>query len=129
MLALMAEDPPELLVPGADAWRDWLDRHHAERTEVWLVLARKGTVEPTDLTYAQALEEALCHGWIDGQVRRRDEVTYRARFTPRRLRSSWTPGNVALALRLTAEGRMREAGLAAVERARADGGWPGPSRD
>jgi uncharacterized protein YdeI (YjbR/CyaY-like superfamily) len=123
MLALMVDGPSDVIVADASAWRVWLERHHGDRKEVWLVLARKGTVEPTRLTYAQALEEALCYGWIDGQVRRRDDLTYRQRFTPRRGRSAWTEGNAALVRRLTAEGRMHEAGLAAVERARADGGW------
>jgi uncharacterized protein YdeI (YjbR/CyaY-like superfamily) len=90
---------------------------------VWLVLARKGTVRPTDLSYARALEEAICFGWIDGQVRRRDGLTYFVRFTPRRPRSSWTAGNLALAGRLMEQGRMHAAGLAAVERAGAEGRW------
>ena len=67
------------------------------------------------------LEEALCHGWIDGLVRGGDERTYPQRFTPRRVRSRWSAGNVALVERLIAEGRMHPAGLAAIERARADG--------
>jgi uncharacterized protein YdeI (YjbR/CyaY-like superfamily) len=90
---------------------------------VWVVLAKKGTREPTSLSYAEALEEALCHGWIDGQVGRRDELTYRQRFTPRRRRSAWSKGNVELAERLIVEGRMQTAGLAAVEAARSDGRW------
>jgi uncharacterized protein YdeI (YjbR/CyaY-like superfamily) len=90
---------------------------------VWLSLAKKGKTEPTSLTYDEALEEALCHGWIDGQVRRGDERTYRQRFTPRRTRSAWSKRNVALVERLTGEGRMRPAGTAAVERAKADGRW------
>jgi uncharacterized protein YdeI (YjbR/CyaY-like superfamily) len=87
------------------------------------VLAKKGTTEPTSLTYDQALEEALCHGWIDGQVRGGDERTYRQRFTPRRVRSSWSKRNVAHVERLTAEGRMHPAGLAEVQRAKDDGRW------
>jgi uncharacterized protein YdeI (YjbR/CyaY-like superfamily) len=90
---------------------------------VWLVLAKKGTSEPTSLTYEQALEEALCHGWIDGQVGRRDESTYRQRFTPRRRRSAWSKRNAAIAERLLAEGRMHAAGIEEVERAKADGRW------
>jgi len=90
---------------------------------VWLTLAKKGTVEPTSLTYAQALEEALCYGWIDGQVRRGDEATYRERFTPRRARSSWSKRNVGIVDRLETEGRMQPAGRAEVDRAQADGRW------
>ena len=88
-----------------------------------LVLAKKGTTEPTSLTYDQALEEALCFGWIDGQARRRDESTYQQRFTHRRPRSSWSKRNVGIAERLLAEGRMHPAGVAEVERAKADGRW------
>jgi uncharacterized protein YdeI (YjbR/CyaY-like superfamily) len=88
---------------------------------VWLVLAKKGTTEPTRLTYGEALEEALCHGWIDGQTKRRDAATYRQRFTPRRPRSQWSRRNVGIVERLTTEGRMQPPGLAEVERARADG--------
>jgi uncharacterized protein YdeI (YjbR/CyaY-like superfamily) len=75
------------------------------------------------LTYQEALEEALCYGWIDGQVRRRDEGSYTQRFTPRRPRSAWSKRNVGLAERLIAEGRMQPAGTAAVEDARSDGRW------
>ena len=113
---------PELLLPDAPAWRIWLHAHHDE-AGVWLVLAKKGTTEPTTLTYDEALDEALCHGWIDGQVRRRDDRTYRQRFTPRRPRSAWSAGNVARVQRLLADGRMHPAGLAAVERAQEDGRW------
>ena len=87
------------------------------------MLAKKGTTEPTSLTYDQALEEALCHGWIDGQARRKDDSTYRQRFTPRRQKSSWSQRNVGIVTRLTDEGRMQPAGLAEVERAKADGRW------
>ncbi len=119
----MADEHPALTVPDAAAWRTWLAEHHEESQEVWLRLAKKGETEPTRLTYDEALEEALCHGWIDGQVRRGDERTYRQRFTPRRARSAWSKRNVALVERLTSEGRMRPAGTAAVERAKADGRW------
>lgn len=114
---------PELIVADAAAWRAWLAEHHDEAAGVSLVLAKKGTTEPTSLTYDQALEEALCHGWIDGQVRRRDETTYAQRFTRRRSRSPWSKRNVGIVERLHAEGRMHPAGLAEVERARADGRW------
>ena len=119
----MAGELPELLVADASAWRAWLGEHHGDGRGVLLVLAKKGTTEPTSLSYDQALEEAICHGWIDGQVRRRDEVTYFQRFTPRRARSAWSKNNVANAERLIAEGRMHPAGLAAVEAAKADGRW------
>ncbi|MBN9610923.1 MAG: YdeI/OmpD-associated family protein [Actinobacteria bacterium] len=114
---------PPLTVDGAAAWRAWLGEHHADQRGVWLTLAKKGAVEPTSLTYDQALEEALCYGWIDGQVRGGDERSYRQRFTPRGPRSGWSQRNVAIAERLIAEVRMQPAGLAAIERAKADGRW------
>ncbi len=113
----------ELLVADAAAWRTWLSEHHDDNDGVELVLAKKGATEPTTLTYDQALDEALCHGWIDGQLRRRDERTYRQRFTPRRARSQWSERNVGHVERLLAQGRMHPAGLAAVQRAKADGRW------
>jgi len=117
------DDPPELLVADAAAWHDWLSDNHTETAGVWLVLAKKGTTTPTSLSYDQALDEALCHGWIDGQVRRRDPGTFRQRYTPRRVRSPWSKRNVELISRLRAEGRMHPAGLAEVERAKNDGRW------
>ncbi len=117
----MALELPELLVVDAASWRTWLGEHHDDSTGVWLVLAKKRTVEPTSLTYDQALEEALCHGWIDGQVRRRDETTYWQRFTRRRPRSAWSKRNIEIAERLLSEGRIHPAGAAELERAKADG--------
>lgn len=119
----MAADPPQLIVRDAAAWRTWLAENVDEQAGVWLVLAKKGTTDPTSLSYAAALEEALCHGWIDGQARRRDEGTYVQRFTPRRCRSMWSQRNVGIVERLTAEGRMHPQGLSEVARAKADGRW------
>lgn len=119
----MAEQPPELVVVDAAAWRRWLRTNHTDPAGVWLVLAKKSTTDPTSLTYPQALDEALCHGWIDGQAKPRDEATYRQRFTPRRNRSQWSRRNVGIIDRLRAEGRMHPAGEAEVERAKADGRW------
>lgn len=116
-----APELPQLLLADAPAWRAWLAANHTASPGVWLRLAKKGTSEPTNLLYDQALEEALCHGWIDGQMRAFDQSTYSQRFTPRRPRSSWSQGNLARVRRLSAEGRMAPAGQAAVERARADG--------
>lgn len=116
-------EQPELLVRDQLAWRSWLVDHHTEQLGVWLRLARKGTLEPTSLTYAEALDEALCFGWIDGQARACDAATTFQRFTPRRARSMWSQRNVGHIARLTDEGRMQPAGLAEVERARRDGRW------
>ena len=119
----MAEDLPQLVVADAAAWRQWLDQHHRSVAGVWLHLAKKGTTQPTSLTYDQALEESLCHGWIDGQTRRWDATTYLQRFTPRRPRSPWSARNTAIVERLLAQGRMHPAGIAEVERAQSDGRW------
>ncbi len=124
---LRSEEPQELIVRDSTAWREWLAINHGESAGAWLVIAKKGTSTPTELTYDQAVEEALAHGWIDGLARRRDEATFRLRFTPRRKRSPWSRRNVAIAERLISEGRMHEAGFAEVERARADGRWHGPT--
>ena len=119
----MAESLPELIVTDAAAWRDWLAEHHRDVSGVWLVLAKKGVTRPTSLDHDQALDEALCHGWIDGQVGSRDETTYLQRFTPRTARSGWSKRNVGKVERLLCEDRMHPAGLAAMERAKADGRW------
>ena len=122
-LGRVAAETQTLVVADAHGWRDWLDAHHAESPGVWLVLAKRGTAVPTSLTYDEALDEALCVGWIDGQTRTLDDRTYLRRFTPRKPRSVWSKRNVAIIERLAAEGRMRPAGVAEVERARADGRW------
>jgi uncharacterized protein YdeI (YjbR/CyaY-like superfamily) len=119
----VASEPPELIVADAAEWRAWLAQNHSEPAGVWLVLAKKGTTAPTTLSYDEALDEALCHGWIDGQVRRRDERTFRQRFTPRRARSPWSKRNVGIVARLLEQGRMHAAGLDAVASAKADGRW------
>jgi uncharacterized protein YdeI (YjbR/CyaY-like superfamily) len=113
----------ELVLADAAAWRAWLDANESTHDGAWLVLAKKGTTEPTSLTYAQALDEALCSGWIDGQKRGRDAATMLQRFTPRRRASLWSMRNVGLVATLIAEGRMRERGQAEIEKAKADGRW------
>jgi uncharacterized protein YdeI (YjbR/CyaY-like superfamily) len=113
----------ELIVADAAAWRAWLDANENASDGVWLVLAKKGTTEPTSLSYAQAVDEALCSGWIDGQKRSRDETTFIERFTPRRSASLWSQRNIGLVEALIAEGRMRARGHAEIERAKSDGRW------
>lgn len=120
---MAAAELPALTVADGIAWRAWLAENHRQSDGVWLVIAKKGRTDPTSLTYDAALDEALCHGWIDGQVRGGDESSYRQRFTPRRSRSAWSQNNVARVERLIGDGRMQPAGLAAVDRARADGRW------
>jgi uncharacterized protein YdeI (YjbR/CyaY-like superfamily) len=118
----MAIDYPELLVPDAEAWRSWLSEHHASEPGVRLVLQKKGGTV-TELTYEAALQEALCFGWIDGQVNRRDEGSFWQRFTPRRSKSPWSASNVARVAALSADGRMQPSGEAAIAAAKADGRW------
>jgi uncharacterized protein YdeI (YjbR/CyaY-like superfamily) len=119
---MAALDVPQLLLPDAHAWRQWLGDHHADATGIWLVLHKKGGAV-TELTYEQALQEALCFGWIDGQVAKRDEGSYLQRFTPRRSKSPWSKSNVDRIAVLLAEGRMTPAGQSAVDAAKADGRW------
>lgn len=115
--------PDRLVVADAAAWRAWLDAHEDRSDGVRLVLAKKGTTEPTRLSYAQALEEALCSGWIDGRRNAIDAATFQQHFTPRRKRSIWSKRNVALVAGLIEAGRMRPRGQAEIDRARADGRW------
>lgn len=112
----------ELLVQDAGAWRHWLAEHHLCHPGVRLVLHKKGGTT-TELTYAQALDVALCFGWIDGQRTRRDDHSHYNRFTPRASRSTWSVRNVANIARLTGLGLMEPGGIAAVEAAKADGRW------
>jgi uncharacterized protein YdeI (YjbR/CyaY-like superfamily) len=116
-------DLPELLVADAAKWRTWLSGHHSKSQGVWLVLAKKGTKHPTTLSYDTALAEAICFGWIDGQLGRRDSATFRRRFTPRSARSPWSQRNVAIAERLSASGRMHPSGEDEVRQAKVDGRW------
>jgi uncharacterized protein YdeI (YjbR/CyaY-like superfamily) len=109
-----------LTFPDGAAWRAWLERHHGESSGVWLVTAKKGAA---GISRDEALEEALCFGWIDGQARRRDDSSYLQRYTPRRPRSVWSQRNTRIVERLTQAGRMHPAGIAEVERAKADGRW------
>lgn len=118
----MTRELPELLLPDAGAWREWLERNHARSPGVRLVLGRKGG-GVTSLTYRQALDDALCFGWIDGQAGKRDGESYLQRFTPRGPRSIWSLRNVGHIARLEAEGRMRPAGTNAVLAAKVDGRW------
>jgi uncharacterized protein YdeI (YjbR/CyaY-like superfamily) len=118
-----AVDLPELIVGDAAEWRRWLSAHHADSHGVWLVLAKKGTTDPTALSYDQALDEAICFGWIDGQLGRRDHATFRRHFTPRNARSPWSQRNAAIAERLITSGRMHQSGEEEVQQAKVDGRW------
>jgi uncharacterized protein YdeI (YjbR/CyaY-like superfamily) len=107
---------------NAAAWKRWLQRHHATSAGVWLRIAKKSS-GIASVDHPQALEEALCWGWIDGQRKSQDDQYFLQRFTPRGARSIWSQINRDKALKLIDDGRMQPAGLAEVERARADGRW------
>ncbi|MGA7204646.1 MAG: YdeI/OmpD-associated family protein [Specibacter sp.] len=113
---------PELLVPDAVAWRDWLLENQASSPGVRLVLHKKGGTV-TALDYAAALDEALCFGWIDGVVGKRDDESFVRRFTPRTKASKWSKINVSHFDRLARDGRMTPSGVAAADAAKADGRW------
>jgi uncharacterized protein YdeI (YjbR/CyaY-like superfamily) len=115
-------DQPILFFENADEWERWLEEHHATVDGVWLRFAKKGS-GITSVTYAPALEVALCFGWIDGQSRSESETHYLQRFTPRRKRSIWSKRNRDYVEQLIESGRMRPAGLAEIDRAKADGRW------
>ncbi|HEV7624023.1 MAG TPA: YdeI/OmpD-associated family protein [Amnibacterium sp.] len=115
-------DRPVLVLADAAEWEAWLERHGAQSTGVRLAIPKKGTGGPGP-TAAEALDVALCFGWIDSRVDRRDDVHYTVTYTPRGARSVWSRNNREHIDRLTAAGRMRPAGLAHVEAAKADGRW------
>ncbi len=104
-----------------EAFRNWLLEHHASSSGIWLVFGKKPSIRT--LTPNDALLEALCFGWIDGQIKRIDETRYVKRFTPRRRGSRWSQRNRKLALHLIADGKMTAAGLRAVEQAKREGTW------
>ncbi len=117
-----AADRPRMKFADAQAWSKWLHANHDKADGVWLEFAKKAS-GTTTVSYAEALEVALCYGWIDGQVRRLDESYYQQMFTPRTATSIWSKVNRAKALALIAAGRMQPAGLAAVEQAKKNGRW------
>ena len=106
----------------ARAFETWLRKNHASADGVWLLIAKAGADEPT-VSYAHAVEVALCYGWIDGQKKALDEQHWLQRFTPRRARSLWSKVNSERAEALIASGRMQPSGMAEVERAQGDGRW------
>jgi uncharacterized protein YdeI (YjbR/CyaY-like superfamily) len=113
---------PVLTFASQAEWEAWLDAEHASADGVWLKFAKKGSGVET-VVYAEALDVALCYGWIDSQVARLDERFYLQKFTPRRARSKWSRINRDKIEELTRQGRMRTAGLEQVELAKADGRW------
>jgi uncharacterized protein YdeI (YjbR/CyaY-like superfamily) len=112
------------IIPFADraAWATWLGDHHESSKGVWLKIAKKASGIPT-VTHAEALEEALCYGWIDGQRLPHDESFFLQRFTPRTKRSKWSQVNRDKVTALIEQNRMKPAGLAQVNAAKEDGRW------
>ena len=118
----MASEQPTLSFESQRAFEKWLRKEHKNSDGIWLKIAKK-TSGISTVSYQEALEVALCFGWIDGQMKCLDDNYYVQRFTPRRARSKWSKINVGKVEELIAAGKMKPAGLAEVERARADGRW------
>ena len=115
-------DLPILAFESSNAWETWLEKHHATANGLWLKIAKKGSGIDT-VSYAEALDVALCYGWIDGQKASFDDHHWLQRFTPRRPRSKWSKVNREKATELIKRGEMKPAGLREVERATQDGRW------
>jgi uncharacterized protein YdeI (YjbR/CyaY-like superfamily) len=120
--AQRTRDEPELLFRDRGAWEAWLDKNHATSSGLWLRLARKASGRKS-VSYEEALDVALCYGWIDSQGKSEDESYRLQKFTPRAKRSIWSKRNREKALALIKNGQMRPAGLAEVQRAKKDGRW------
>lgn len=108
--------------PTQQKWREWLDKNHAASNGLWVRIFKKASGKKT-VTHQQALDEALCFGWIDGQRNKHDEVSFLQKFTPRRPRSLWSKRNRENVERLIKEKRMMPAGFSEIEKARKDGRW------
>jgi uncharacterized protein YdeI (YjbR/CyaY-like superfamily) len=115
-------DPAPALFKSAKAFETWLKKNHATSDGLWLKIAKRGASEPS-VTYPEAVEIALCWGWIDGQKKGLDDQHFLQRFTPRRARSIWSKINVDKAAALIEAGRMQAPGHAQIEAAKADGRW------
>jgi uncharacterized protein YdeI (YjbR/CyaY-like superfamily) len=115
-------DIPVMLFKSQKDWTKWLEKNHAKSSGVWLQIAKK-TGKVKTVSYAEALEVALCYGWIDGQGKGLDESAWLQKFTPRGLRSIWSKVNRTKAMELIESGRMQPAGLAAIDRAKKGGQW------
>lgn len=113
---------PVIIFTTAAEWEKWLAKHHTQTDGVWLRIYKKASGK-TSVDYAQALDEALCYGWIDGIKKSYDEESFIQKFTPRRAKSIWSERNTQHIARLTAAGKMKPAGIKEVEAAKADGRW------
>ena len=119
---MSSNDNPVASFPSAEAWTTWLDQNHRSSAGIWLRIAKKGAAAPS-VTYPEALEAALCFGWIDGQKRPHDAHAWLQRFVPRSQRSIWSRINREKAETLIAQGRMQPAGHGAIEQAKKNGRW------
>lgn len=117
-----ADDRPIHSFINTAAFRTWLEIHHGDHSGIWLRYFKKASGQAT-IVHVEAVQEALCWGWIDGQARPHDDVSWLVKFTPRGRRSIWSQVNIGHVERLTGAGRMQPAGLAAVAAAKADGRW------
>lgn len=113
---------PIIAFASQEEWEAWLEAEHGASGGIWIKLAKKGSGVPS-IAFAEALESALCYGWIDSQAASLDDRFYLQRFTPRRARSKWSKINRDKIAELTRQGRMKSAGLEQVELAKADGRW------
>src|SRR6478672_9351967 len=116
------DEAPQVEVDDRATWRAWLEANHANTTGAWMVTWRSGSGHE-GLDYEAAVEEALCFGWVDSTGGRVDDERSKLYFAPRKPRSVWAATNKARVQRLIADGRMTPAGLAAIERAKANGSW------
>lgn len=122
MVVVVADEHEVISPPDAASWRQWLEANHDSEVAVWLQIAKAGAEQPT-VTYSQALEEALCFGWIDGQKAKGPTGYWRQRFSRRNTTSKWSKRNRALAEALVRSKRMDSSGLAEIKRAKVDGRW------
>jgi uncharacterized protein YdeI (YjbR/CyaY-like superfamily) len=118
----MSDRAARRLFKDREGWRAWLGKHHDIEKGLWLLYYKKGSGKRS-IIYPEALDEALCYGWIDSVVKRFDEEKYMQRYTPRNERSAWSAVNKERAARLIREGRMTEHGLAKIEAAKRNGSW------
>ena len=117
-----SKDPATRSFATQQKWRDWLEKNHAASRGIFLRIFKKASGKTT-VTHEQALEEALCFGWIDGVRKSYDEISFLQKFTPRQKRSIWSKRNQTIVARLIDEGRMTDAGVAEIDRAKKDGRW------
>ena len=118
----MSEDIQIISFKSTNQWASWLDRNHSKSNGIWIRFFKKAAAEKT-INHAEALDIALCYGWIDGQAKAYDEKSWLQKFTPRRAKSLWSKRNIEHVERLVSENKMKAAGLREVEQAKRDGRW------